>query len=41
MNPKSATMTLPVMNEMLDEESSEALMICMAIAGLALLPQFF
>ena len=40
MNPKSATMNLPVMDGMVDEESSEALMICLTIAGLALLPQF-
>ncbi len=39
MNPMSATMNLPVMDGMLDEESSEAFMICLAIAGLALLPQ--
>jgi hypothetical protein len=29
-----------VLDAGLDEESSEALMICLAIAGLALLPQF-
>jgi hypothetical protein len=40
MNPKSATMNLPVIDGMVDEESSEALMICLTIAGLALLPQF-
>jgi len=39
MNPRSATMNLPVMDGMVDEESSEALMICLTIAGLALLPQ--
>lgn len=41
MNPYSSTMKVPVMDAGLDEESSEALMICLAIAGLALLPQFF
>lgn len=40
MNPFSSTMNLPVLDGGLDEESSEALMICLAIAGLALLPQF-
>ena len=40
MNPRSATMSLPVMDGMLDEESSEAFMICLTIAALALLPQF-
>lgn len=40
MNPYSGTMNLPVLDGGLDEESSEALMICLAIAGLALLPQF-
>mmetsp|Transcript_3367 Transcript_3367/g.5621 ORF Transcript_3367/g.5621 Transcript_3367/m.5621 type:complete len:167 (-) Transcript_3367:173-673(-) len=38
MNPRSATMNFPVMDGMVDEESSEALMICLTIAGLALLP---
>jgi hypothetical protein len=39
-NPHSATMNLPVLDGTLDEESSEALMVCLAIAALALLPQF-
>jgi len=39
MNPYSATMNVPVLDGGLDEESSEALMICVAIAALALLPQ--
>lgn len=38
MNPMSSTMNLPVMDGMY-EESSEAFMICLTIAGLALLPQ--
>jgi hypothetical protein len=43
MNPYSATMKMPVpvLDGTLDEESSEAVMICLAIAGLALLPQLF
>ena len=41
MNPHSSTMNMPVLDGGLDEESSEALMICLAIAGLAFLPQFF
>ena len=40
MNPNSFTMNTPVLDGGLDEESSEALMICLTIAGLALLPQF-
>mmetsp|Transcript_37378 Transcript_37378/g.67214 ORF Transcript_37378/g.67214 Transcript_37378/m.67214 type:complete len:173 (+) Transcript_37378:70-588(+) len=40
MNPYSFTMNTPVLDGGLDEESSEALMICLTIAGLALLPQF-
>mmetsp|Transcript_16377 Transcript_16377/g.23215 ORF Transcript_16377/g.23215 Transcript_16377/m.23215 type:complete len:166 (+) Transcript_16377:141-638(+) len=40
MNPMSATMNLPVIDGMVDEESSEAIMICLTIAALALLPQF-
>ena len=40
INPKSATMNLPVMDGVVDEESSEALMICLTIAALAFLPQF-
>ncbi len=39
MNPMSATMNLPVIDGMVDEESSEAIMICLTIAALALLPQ--
>lgn len=41
VNPHSATMKLPILDGTLDEESSEALVICMAIAALALLPQLF
>mmetsp|Transcript_17142 Transcript_17142/g.32138 ORF Transcript_17142/g.32138 Transcript_17142/m.32138 type:complete len:166 (+) Transcript_17142:134-631(+) len=40
VNPYSSTMNLPVLDGGLDEESSEALVICLVIAGLALLPQF-
>ena len=40
MNPHSSTMSLPVMDGMLDEESSEAFMICFTIGALALLPGF-
>lgn len=40
VNPRSATMNLPVMDGFVDEESSEALMICLTIAAIALLPQF-
>ena len=40
MNPHSSTMSLPVMDGMLDEESSEAFMICLTIGALALLPGF-
>ena len=41
INPHSSTMNTPVvLDGGLDEESSEALMICVVIAGLALLPQF-
>ncbi len=40
MNPYSSTMKMPVLDGGLDEESSEALVICLVIAGLALLPQF-
>jgi hypothetical protein len=40
-NPSSATMKLPVLDGTLDEESSETMMICLAIAALALLPQLF
>mmetsp|Transcript_20687 Transcript_20687/g.44929 ORF Transcript_20687/g.44929 Transcript_20687/m.44929 type:complete len:174 (+) Transcript_20687:231-752(+) len=36
----TSTMNMPVLDAGLDEESSEALMICLVIAGLALLPQF-
>lgn len=39
VNPRSGTIHLPVMDGGLDEESSEALMICLAIAALATLPQ--
>lgn len=39
MSPYSATMNLPILDGGLDEESSETLMICLAIAGLAFLPQ--
>ena len=39
MNPHSSTLNMPVLDGGLDEESSEALMICLAILGLALLPQ--
>ncbi|KAL3786815.1 hypothetical protein HJC23_008089 [Cyclotella cryptica] len=38
-NPYSATVRMPVLDGTLDEESSETLMICFAIAALALLPQ--
>ena len=41
VNPRSATMNLPILDGTLDEESSEALVICLAIAALALLPQIF
>ena len=41
MNPYSSTFNLPVLDGTLDEESSEAFMICLAIAALALFPQFF
>ena len=37
-NPYTSTATLPILDG-LDEESSESLMVCLAIAGLALLPQ--
>lgn len=40
-NPHSATMKLPILDGTLDEESSETMMICLAIAALALLPQLF
>jgi hypothetical protein len=41
MNPYSSTMTMPAgLDGGLDQESSEALMICVIIGGLALLPQF-
>lgn len=40
-NPYTSTMNLPVLDGTLDEESSEAVMICLAIAALAVLPQFF
>ena len=40
-NPYSSTMSLPVLDGGLDEESSETLMICLAIAGMAFLPQLF
>ena len=39
MNPYSSTLNAPVLDGGLDEESSEALVICLAIAGLTLLPQ--
>eukprot|EP00585_Thalassiosira_rotula_P012535 CAMPEP_0196133924 /NCGR_PEP_ID=MMETSP0910-20130528/2945_1 /TAXON_ID=49265 /ORGANISM="Thalassiosira rotula, Strain GSO102" /LENGTH=172 /DNA_ID=CAMNT_0041393689 /DNA_START=85 /DNA_END=603 /DNA_ORIENTATION=- len=39
INPYSSTMNLPILDGGLDEESSEALVICLVIAGLALLPQ--
>ena len=39
MNPYTATLNLPVLDGGLDEESSEALMVCLAIAGMAILPQ--
>ena len=38
-NPYSSTITLPLVDPTLDEESSESLMLCLAIAGVALLPQ--
>ena len=38
-NPRSATVNLPILDGTLDEESSEAVVICLAIAALALLPQ--
>ena len=41
VNPHSATMKLPILDATLDEESSETLVICLAIAALALLPQMF
>ncbi len=41
MNPYSSAMHLNVLDGGVDEESSEALAICVAIAALALLPQFF
>ena len=41
VNPRSATIDLPILDGTLDEESSEALVICLAIAALALLPQIF
>lgn len=40
MDPRSSTVSWPVLDGGLDEESSEALVICMVIAALALLPQF-
>ena len=39
MNPHSSTVNMPVLDAGLDEESSEALVICLAIAGMTLLPQ--
>lgn len=39
MNPHSSTLNMPVLDVGLDEESSEALVICLAIAGLTILPQ--
>ena len=39
MNPYTATLNLPVLDGGLDEESNEALMVCLAIAGMAILPQ--
>ena len=39
-NPYTSTMNLPIMDGTLDEEISEAVMICLAIAALAILPQF-
>lgn len=40
MNPHSSTLnTPPVLDAGFDEESSEALVICLAIAGMTLLPQ--
>lgn len=39
MNPYSSTMNMPLLDGGLDEESSETLMICLAIAALAFLPQ--
>ena len=39
MNPYSSTLNAPVLDGGLDEESSEALVICLAIAGLTLVPQ--
>lgn len=39
-DPYSSTMSLPVLDGGLDMESSDSLMICLAIAGLLLLPQF-
>ena len=38
-NPYSSTISLPLVDPLLDEESSESLMLCLAIAGIALLPQ--
>ena len=39
VNPYSSTMHMPVLDGGLDEESSEALVICLAIAVLAFAPQ--
>ena len=40
MNPHSSTLNMPpVLDAGLDEESSEALVICLAIAGMTFLPQ--
>jgi len=41
MNPQSSTLNVPVLDAGLDEESSEALVICLAIAGMTLLPNLF
>ena len=40
MNPYGSAVNAPVLDGGLDEESSEALIICLVIAGLALLPRF-
>lgn len=39
MSPHSSTLNMPVLDGGLDAESSEVLMICLAIAGMAFLPQ--
>lgn len=39
VTPSSGALALPLVDPTLDEESSESLMLCLAIAGVALLPQ--